>query len=132
MLDLTAHTDSLGPHDVIRGTPSLLYKQVPIFPPLYLCKHIPNYPTTPSCIPTQPTNFHLGPSSSSRTSEEQSRASLCLARSAPRPPSRFARLHPRHVVSPCRAQAGCQGGVCRRAYRAVPDGSKTQLPYRPQ
>merc|ERR1719394_1489533 len=63
MLDLTAHTDSLGPHDVIRG-----------------------------------------PSSSSRTSEEQSRASLCLARSAPPPTSRFARLHPRHVVSPCLAR----------------------------
>merc|ERR1719220_2145637 len=62
MLDLTAHTDSLGPHDVIRG-----------------------------------------PSSSSRTSEEQSRASLCLARSAPRPPSRFASPHPRPAASPCLA-----------------------------
>ena len=82
--------------------PYLTLQTSPYLPTL--C-HTPNYSTTTSCIPTQPTNFHLGPSSSSRTSEEQSRASLCLARFAPRPPSRFARQLPRHVVSPCLASA---------------------------
>ena len=103
MLDLTAHTDLLGPRDVIRGTLTYLYKQAPIFQPLYLCKHIPNYPTTPPSIPTQPTNFHLGLSSSSRTLAERSPASLCLARCAPPRLSRFATPCLKHVVPRCLA-----------------------------
>ena len=108
MLDLTAHTDLLGLRDVIQGTLTYLYKQAPISLPLYLCKHTPNYPTTPSSIPTQPTNFHLGLSSSSRLLVEASPASRCLARSAPPPPSRFATPCLQPAVPQCLANAAAR------------------------
>jgi len=108
MLDLTARTDLLGPRDVIRGTLTYLYKQAPIFLPLYLCKHTPNYPTTPTSLPTQPTNFHLGLSSSSRTLAKRSRASLCLARSAPPQLSRFATPCLKHVAPRCLASVAAR------------------------
>ena len=91
MLVLMAHTDLLDPRDVIRGTLTYLYKQAPIFLPLYLCKHTPNYPTTPPpSIPTQPTNFHLGLSSSFKHLAKPRAASPCPARCVPPPLSRFA------------------------------------------
>ena len=108
MLVLTAHTDLLGPRDVIRGTLTYLYKQAPIFLPLYLCKHTPNYPTTPPSIPTQPTNFHLGLSSSSRHLAEASPASRCRARCARPPPSRFATRCRRHAAPRCLASVAAR------------------------
>ena len=105
---LTARTDLPGPRDVIRGTVTYLFKQAPIFLPLYLCKHTPNYPTTPTSLPTQPTNFHLGLSSSSRTLAERSPASLCLGRCAPPRLSRFATPCLKHVVPRCLASVAAR------------------------
>ena len=91
MLDHMARTDLLGPRDVKRGTLTFLFNQAPIFPPLYLCKHTPNYPTTPPpSIPTQPTNFHLGLSSSFKHLAKPRAASPCPARCVPPPLSRSA------------------------------------------